>query len=57
MVTNSFGNRNFMQPRLSVGRGGGGGFFSFFFCSQDVPFKFLMGSHQVPKRVPNSTSL
>ncbi len=64
MVTNSFGNRNFMQPMgrlsmhstcldfiflLSFEKGGEGrGFFSFFLCSQHVPFKFPMGSHQVP---------
>jgi len=38
---------------------GGRGFFSFFLCSQHVPFKFL-GSQcvpQFPKGVPNSTSL
>ncbi len=79
MVTDSFGNRNFMQPmgRLSmhskcldffsfkfwVGAAGGvgEGFFSFFFYSQHVPFKFPTYSHQVPnlfpKGVPNSTSL
>jgi hypothetical protein len=60
MVMNSFGNRNFMQPtgRLSkhpkslvffpfkvLGGGRGGGFFSFFLCSQHVPF-------QVPNMFP-----
>jgi hypothetical protein len=39
----------------------GGEFYSFFLCSQRVPFKFLMSSHQVlnafPKCVLNSTSL
>jgi len=43
MVTNSFGNRNFMQPmgRLSGGRGeGGGGFFHYSF----VPNMFLSSS-------------
>jgi hypothetical protein len=65
MVTNSFGNRNFMQPMgrlimhskcldfsflLSFEKGGRGlrGFFSFFLCSQHVPFKFPMGSQYVP---------
>jgi len=75
MVMNSFGNRNFMQAmgRLSMHSkcfdffpfkfwiGGGRIFFSFFLCSQHAPFKFPMGSHQVPnvfpKGVPNSTSL
>jgi hypothetical protein len=70
MVTNSFGNRNFMQPmegsactqRALIffllgfgfwgGRGGGDGFFSFFLCSQHVPFKFPMGSHQVLNMFP-----
>jgi hypothetical protein len=43
---------------------GGGGeerMFSIFLCSQHVPFKFPLGSHQVPyvfpNIVPNSTSL
>ncbi len=62
MVTNSFGTRNFMQPMwgLSIHSkclkffsfkfwvGLGEDFFSFFLCSQYVPFKFPMGSHQVP---------
>jgi hypothetical protein len=30
----------------------GGWFFSFFFCSQHVPFKFPMGSHQVLNMFP-----
>jgi hypothetical protein len=62
MVTTSFGNRNFIQPvgRLSMHSkcldffsfnlwvgGGSGGFLSFFLCSQHVPFKFPMDSHQV----------
>jgi hypothetical protein len=50
---------------LILGEGGRGGwgkdFFSFFLCSQHVPFKFPTCSHQVPnlfpKGVPNSTSL
>jgi hypothetical protein len=60
MVTNSFGNRNFMQPTerfnmhskcldffsLKLGRGGGN-FFSFILCSQHVRFKFPMGSQCV----------
>jgi hypothetical protein len=33
---------------LSFGFGVRGGFFSFFLCSQHVPLKFSMGSHQVP---------
>jgi len=44
--------------------GAGRGFFSFFLCSQDVPFLFPSGSQYVPyvpsvfpKGVPNSTSL
>jgi hypothetical protein len=56
MVTNSFGNRNFMQSmgRLSMHSKcldlfffelGGGIFFIF---SQHVPFKFSMGSQCVP---------
>jgi hypothetical protein len=73
MVTNSFGNRNFMlrMGRLSmhskfleffsfkfwVGERGEEDFFHFPF----VPFKFSMSSHQVPNvfpmGVPNSTSL
>jgi hypothetical protein len=71
MVTNSFGNRNFMQPmgRFSMHSkcldlfsfkfwvGGG----AFFLCSQHVNFKFPIDSHQVrnmfSKGVPNSTSL
>jgi hypothetical protein len=69
MVTNSFENQKYMQPmgRLKhalkevLGRSVGEGFFKFFFCSQHVPFKFSMGSHQVPnvflKGVPNSTLL
>jgi len=64
MVTNSFGNRNFMQPMgrlsmhstcldfsflLSFEKGvGARRFFSFFLCSQHVPFKFPMGSQYVP---------
>jgi hypothetical protein len=61
-VTNSFGNRNFMQPmgRLSMhsqsalifflsGFGGEGGFFSFSIWSQHVPLKFPMGSQYVPQ--------
>ncbi len=61
MVTNSFGNRIFMQPmgRLSLhskcldfifllGFGlVGEDYFSFSLCSQHVPFKFLMGSQCV----------
>jgi len=63
MVMNSFGNRNFMQPmgRFSMHSkcldffpfkfwiGGEDFFFSFFLCSQHVPFKFPMGSHFVPQ--------
>ncbi len=70
MVTNSFGDRNFMQlmRRLSMNSkcivffslkvlgGGGGGFFHFAF----VPNMFPSSSHEVPnmfpKAVPNSTS-
>jgi hypothetical protein len=67
MVTNSFGNRNFMQPigRLSMHSKclalfsfkfwvwGEGRMFSFFLCSQHVPpLKFSMGSHQVPSMFP-----
>ncbi len=67
MVTNSFGNRNFMQPtgRLSMhskcldffsfkfwGRGVEG-FFSFSFA----PFKFPVVPNMFPNGVPNSTSL
>ncbi len=40
---------------LSFGLGGGGEgkiFFSFFVCSQHVPFKFPMGSHQVHNNFP-----
>jgi hypothetical protein len=58
MVTNSFGERNFMQPmgRLSMNSkcivffsfkvwgGGGRRIFSFYLCSQHVPFKFPLGS-------------
>ncbi len=44
-----------------LGGGVGGRFLLFFLCSQHVPFKFPMGSHQVPnvflKGVPNSTLL
>jgi len=76
MVMNSFGNRNFMQANGKAQHAlkvpcyfsfkfwvvrGPEDFFSFFLCSQHVPFKFSMGSHQVlnvfPKGVPNSTSL
>ncbi len=68
MVTNSFGNRNFMQPMegsactqralifFLLGFGfwgeGGDGFFSFFLCSQHVPFKFPLGSHKVLNMFP-----
>jgi len=53
VVMNSFGNRNFMQPMGRLGWGEGrGGFFSFFLCSQHVPFKFSMGSHQVSNMPP-----
>jgi hypothetical protein len=64
MVTNSFGNRTFMQPmgRLSmhskcldffsfkfwVSGGRWGGFFSFFLSSQHVLVKFPSGSQYVP---------
>jgi hypothetical protein len=62
MVTNSFGNKNFMQPmgRLSMhskvfffpfevlGGWGGWGFFSFFFCSLQVPNGFPSGSQIAP---------
>jgi hypothetical protein len=44
----------------SFGWGGGGGgkdFFSFFLCSQHVPFKFPMGSHQFPNVFSLSCSL
>ncbi len=37
---------------LSFGFGGRGGFFSFFLCSQHVPLKFSMDSHQVPDMFP-----
>ncbi len=43
MVTNCFGNKNFMQPmrRLKgiflLGLGGQGGFFCFYVCSHQVP--------------------
>jgi len=60
MVMNSFENKNFMQPmgRLSMHSkclnfafkfwvGGGEDFFSFFFCSQHVPFKFPICSPMV----------
>jgi hypothetical protein len=60
-----FWKKNFMQPmgRRSMHSKclvfflldfvlGGGGFFSFFLCSQHVPFKFPMGSQQIPL-VPN----
>jgi hypothetical protein len=30
----------------------GGGFFTFFLCSQHVPFKFPMASHQAPMGFP-----
>ncbi len=71
MVTNSFGNRNFIHPmgRLSkhskcldlffllrFGLGGGENFFSFSLCSQHVPFKFPVGSHQVPNVFPKGCS-
>jgi hypothetical protein len=74
MVRNGFVNRNVMQPmgRLSMHSkcldlfsfefwvaGLRGGFFSFFLCSQHVPFKFSMSSHQVLnmflKDVPNTS--
>jgi hypothetical protein len=59
MVMNSFGNRNFMQPMGRFSKHSKClGFFSFkflgagedffFLCSQHVPFKFPMGSRQVP---------
>jgi len=57
MVTDSFGNRNFMQPmgrlsmhskRLDFFLGGGWKREDFFLCSQHVPFKFPMGSQSVP---------
>jgi hypothetical protein len=35
--------------KIYFGWWGCGGFFSFFLCSQHVPFKFSMGSHQVLK--------
>ncbi len=37
---------------LSFGGGGGGGVFSFFLCSQHVPCKFWMGSHQILNMFP-----
>jgi len=40
MVTNSFGNRIFMQPMGMVKRGGGGGY---------VPNAFTSGSQNVPQ--------
>ncbi len=46
MVTNSLGNRNFMQPMGRLGLGGRGGFFSFFF----VPNMFFTSSQWVPIR-------
>jgi hypothetical protein len=60
MVTNSFGNRNFMQPMGSLimrskcldfcfERGGGESLFHLF---PNVPFKFSKGSHQVPNMFP-----
>ncbi len=68
MVTNSFGNKNYVQPisrlkralkgaliffLLSFGwRGLGGGFFSFFLCSLYVPFKFPMCSLRVFQVAP-----
>jgi hypothetical protein len=65
-VTNSFGNRHFMQRmgRLNMHSKclalfsfkfwvwGKGRIFSFFHCSQHVPLKFSMGSHQVPSMFP-----
>jgi len=58
-MTNSFGNRNFMQPMgglrmhskcldfFSLKFFVGGGFFNFFLCSHRVPFMFPMGSQMV----------
>jgi hypothetical protein len=59
-VTNSFGNRNFMQPMegsactqsalifFLFSFGGGGGFFSFFLCSLQVPNVFPRVFAMVP---------
>jgi hypothetical protein len=66
MVMNGFGNRNLMQSmeKLSMHSkcldlfsfkfwvGGGGMIFFIFLCSQYVPFKFPMDSHQVPNVFP-----
>ncbi len=62
MVTNSFGDRNFMQPVRKLTKClnlfsfkfwvGGRFFFSFFFCFQHVSLKFPMGSHQVLNLFP-----
>jgi len=69
MVMNSLGNRNFMQPMgrlsthskgpnfLSFGLGGKDFFFSFFLCSQHVPFKFPMGSLRVFPIAPPFNSI
>jgi hypothetical protein len=67
MVTNSFENQKYMQSmggwnmhsrcleffplKFWVG-GMGGGFFSFFVCSQHVPFSFPSSPQWVPKMLP-----
>jgi len=52
MVTNSFGNRNFMQPMARLGLGGGEeDFFHFSLfptCSLQVLNGFPSGFHYVP---------
>jgi hypothetical protein len=56
MVTNSFGNRIFMQPIGGGGKGIRGIFFHFSFVPNKFPICSL-GSQCVPQGVPSSFSL